>query len=85
MKIQAVDVGDTGAIREALQDRLTQAQEKLAGYDRLRDALLAGRDEDEYLHDAAAVGPYLTLMRGRRFEQENIDWAQRCLEVLADR
>ena len=55
VKIQAVRRRGSEAITAALQDRLTQAQEKLAGYDRLRDALLAGRDEDDYLRDAARL------------------------------
>jgi len=85
VKVQAMDVGDADAVREALRDRLAQAQEKLAGYERLRDALLDGRDEDDYLVHVQRIGPYLTLMRGMAFEQENIDWVRRCLETLAAR
>jgi len=38
-----------------------------------------------FLGDGAAIGPYLTLLRGLRFESENIEWAQQALEVLERR
>ncbi len=85
VKLQAVDVGDREAVREAISTRLDQARSKLAGYDRMRNDLLAGRDEDEYLRDAERVGPYLTLMAGRMYEQLNIRWAKAVLKILADR
>jgi DNA-binding PadR family transcriptional regulator len=85
VKLQAVDAGDQGAVREAISARLEQSRGKLALYDRLRDNLLEGRDEDEYLREAERVGPYLTLMAGRRYEQENIRWATAVLEILGQR
>ncbi|MFB7754525.1 PadR family transcriptional regulator, partial [Streptomyces sp. NPDC056121] len=45
--------------------------------------LLDGRDEDTYLRDAERIGPYLTLMRGRSFEEENLRWGERVLDILA--
>ena len=47
--------------------------------------MLDGRDEDEYLALAKRVGPYLTLMRGISFEQENIRWAERALTIMEQR
>ena len=85
VKLQAVDAGDEAAVRRALAARLEQAREKLAGYDRLRDDLLDGRDEAEYLREADRVGPYLTLMGGRRYEQENIRWTADVLAILERR
>lgn len=85
VKLQAVDAGDQEAVREAMSVRLEQAREKLAVYDRLRDDLLEGRDEDEYLREAERVGPYLTLMAGRAYEQENIRWSSAVLEILEQR
>jgi DNA-binding PadR family transcriptional regulator len=85
VKLQAVDAGDEAAVRQALAARLEQAREKLAGYDRLRDDLLGGRDEAEYLREADRVGPYLTLMGGRRYEQENIRWTADVLAILERR
>jgi DNA-binding PadR family transcriptional regulator len=85
VKLQAVDAGDPKAVRQALSIRLEQSRGKLARYDRLRDDLLDGRDEDEYLREAERVGPYLTLMAGRRYEQQNIRWSTAVLEILEQR
>jgi DNA-binding PadR family transcriptional regulator len=85
VKLQAVDAGDQEAVREAMSARLEQSRGKLALYDHLRDDLLEGRDEDEYLRDAERVGPYLTLMAGRIYEQQNIRWSRAVLEILEQR
>jgi DNA-binding PadR family transcriptional regulator len=85
VKLQAVDAGDQEAVKEAMSVRLEQARGKLALYDRLRDDLLEGRDEDEYLRETERVGPYLTLMAGRIYEQQSIRWSAAVLEILAQR
>jgi DNA-binding PadR family transcriptional regulator len=85
VKVHAVDEGDPEAVRASITDRLEGARAKLAHYDRLRARLLDGRTEDAYLAEAERVGPYLTLMRGRSFERENIAWAERALRVLEQR
>src|SRR3954453_17357940 len=85
VKLQAVDVGDGNAVREALALRLEQARAKLDLYDRLRDDLLDGRSEDEFLRKAERIGPYLTLMGGRLYEQTNIRWCEEVLQTLAAR
>ncbi|MFJ2393905.1 PadR family transcriptional regulator [Streptomyces sp. NPDC087843] len=85
VKVQSVDAGDDAAVRAAIAERLEWARAKLARYERLRARLLDGRTEDEFLARAERVGPYLTLMRGRSFEEENIRWAERALDVLERR
>jgi DNA-binding PadR family transcriptional regulator len=85
VKLQAVDAGDTAAVRTAIEERMEQARGKLALYDRLREHLLAGRGEDDFLDGAERVGPYLTLMRGISYEQENLAWGRTVLEILARR
>jgi DNA-binding PadR family transcriptional regulator len=85
VQLQAADDDDRDAIREALAERLNHARDKLALYDRLRDGLLDGRSERTHLHDAERVGPYLTLMGGRMYEQQNIRWCTAVLEVLDQR
>jgi DNA-binding PadR family transcriptional regulator len=85
VKLQAVDVGDEEAVRKSMSARLEQSRGKLARYDRLRDDLLEGRDEDEYLREAERIGPYLTLMAGRLYEQQNIRWTTAVLEILEQR
>lgn len=85
IKVNAVDAGDAAAVRDLVADQLHWATEKLARYERMRNRLLGGRTEAEYLGDAERVGPYLTLLRGISFEQENIRWAECTLSVLEQR
>ncbi|MFF4172244.1 PadR family transcriptional regulator [Streptomyces sp. NPDC001744] len=82
VQVQACDGGDTGAVRESVARRMEVAREKLGRYDRLRERMLDGRDEEAYLGGAERIGPYLTLMRGRAFEEENLRWCARVLAVL---
>ena len=85
VKVHAIDLGDEAAVREALTTRLERARAKLARYDRIRDELLAGRSEQEFLRAAGPIGSYLTLMGGRMYEQENIRWCTRVLTILDQR
>lgn len=82
VKVQAADAGDTGAVRSFIAERLQWATAKRQRYERLRARLLDGRDEDEYLAQAERIGPYLTLLRGIAFEEENIRWAERALGII---
>lgn len=85
IKVAAADAGDTRAVRDSVAERLQWAQAKLERYERLRTRLLAGRSEEEFVTDAERVGPYLTLLRGISFEQENIRWAERALKIIERR
>lgn len=83
VKLQAVDAGDPPAVRAAIEERMEQARAKLALYERLLERMLAGRSEREFLAGGGRVGPYLTLLRGLSFEEENLRWGERALSVLA--
>jgi DNA-binding PadR family transcriptional regulator len=85
VKLRAADSDDADAVRAAPAERLDHARGKLSLYDRLRDGLLSGRSESAYLRDAERVGPYLTLMGGRMYEQQNVRWCLAVLEVLDQR
>jgi DNA-binding PadR family transcriptional regulator len=85
VKVMAVDVGNAQAVRDFTVERLQWATAKLQRYERMRARMLDGLDEDEYLAHAKRVGPYLTLMRGISFEQENIRWAKRVLTIIEQR
>jgi DNA-binding PadR family transcriptional regulator len=85
VKVQAADAGNAQAVRDFIAERLQWATAKLQRYDRLRTRLLDGRDEEEYLAQTERVGPYLTLLRGISFEQENIRWGKRALTIIAQR
>lgn len=85
VQVEALEAGDASAIAAAVAERMTQAEAKLALYDRMRERLLAGRSEEVFLREAQRIGPYLTLMRGRAFEEENIRWGRSVLDALAVR
>ncbi|WP_318306934.1 PadR family transcriptional regulator [Amycolatopsis solani] len=85
VQVQALDVGDEAAVRTALEERMARAEAKIARYERLRARLLDGRFEDDYLAEAARIGPYLTLMRGLAFEHENLRWCDQSLKILQRR
>ncbi|MCP3804816.1 PadR family transcriptional regulator [Allokutzneria sp. A3M-2-11 16] len=85
VKLRALDVGDREALCEAMSARLEQARDKLARYDRLREDLLDGRDEDSYVREAEGIGTYLTLLGGRAYEQANIEWSTTVLRLLERR
>jgi DNA-binding PadR family transcriptional regulator len=85
VKVQAADAGNAQAVRDFIAERLQWATAKLQRYERLRTRLLDGRDEEEYLAQTERVGPYLTLLRGISFEQENIRWGKRALTIIAQR
>ncbi|MEY2242009.1 PadR family transcriptional regulator [Streptomyces sp. SAS_267] len=85
VKVYALDMGDAAAVRVAIAERLEWSRAKLAHYERIGARLLDGRTEEEYLAGAERVGPYLTLLGGRAFEQAIIEWAERALRVLEQR
>jgi DNA-binding PadR family transcriptional regulator len=85
VKVQALDVGDAGAVRGHIEERMEWARGKLARYERVRLHLLGGLSEERFLRESDRIGPYLTLMRGMSFEEENLRWAQRVLVILDGR
>jgi DNA-binding PadR family transcriptional regulator len=78
--VQAVDHLDAAAVIAQLDERTGTAAAKVAIFDRAMRAMRGELDEETYLRGADRVGPYLTCLRGRRFEQENRDW---CAETAA--
>jgi DNA-binding PadR family transcriptional regulator len=85
VQVQAMDAGDTEAVRAAIEERVTRARATIERWERGRARLLAGRSEEEYLATADRVGPYLTLMRGLAFERENQRWGEWALAALERR
>ena len=82
IKVNAIDGGDPAAVRDLVAKQLRWSESKLERYERMRSRLLAGQGEDDFLATGPRIGPYLTLLRGISFEEENIRWAQRTLDVL---
>ena len=85
VKVAAADAGDTRAVRDFIAERLQWSTAKLERYERLQARILSGRTEEDYLVQTERVGPYLTLLRGISFEQENIRWAERALSIMERR
>ena len=85
VQVQAVDAGDVEAVMNAIRERMTWAESKIARFERLRARLLDGRTEEEHLATADRIGPYLTLMRGLAFERENLRWSEQTLAILTRR
>ncbi|MGC0364291.1 DNA-binding PadR family transcriptional regulator [Rhodococcus sp. 27YEA15] len=82
VKVQAMDADDAPVVRAEAAEHLEWSHAKLARYERLRNRLLDGRSEHAYLAEVERVGPYLTLLRGISFEQENQRWAEFVLSVI---
>jgi len=82
VKVQGMETDDAPAVRAAVAESREWSVAKLARYERLRTRLLDGRTEQAYLQEVDRIGPYLTLMRGIAFEQENIRWADFALAVI---
>ncbi|MEV0334475.1 PadR family transcriptional regulator [Nocardia sp. NPDC050717] len=76
VKLQGMDSEDAPAVRATVAERIEWSRAKLARYERLRARLMNGRSEQAYLAEAERIGPYLTLLRGIAFEQENIRWGE---------
>jgi DNA-binding PadR family transcriptional regulator len=85
VQLQAVDDGDAAAVRAGFRARRDQSLDKLARYEKMRARMLAGRTEEEFLASADRIGPYLTLLGGRLYEQQNIAWSETVMAVLAAR
>jgi DNA-binding PadR family transcriptional regulator len=82
IKVSASDAGDAAAVRDFVAERRDWAIAKLQRYERLRTRILDGRTEAEFLDQAERVGPYLTLLRGISFEEENIRWGERAVQLM---
>lgn len=85
VKVQCVDVGDLAAVRAGITERVERSAAKLARFERMRERLLAGRTEEEFLATAERVGPYLTLLGGLALERANVTWGRTVLKTLEQR
>lgn len=85
VQVAALESGDPESIRAHVAERLTAFEDKLAVYLLVQERTLAGRTEEEFLAAGERIGPYLTLLRGISFEEENIRWARTVLGVLGAR
>lgn len=85
VKVHAADRTDAATVIAQLLERAAQAEAKIALFDSTLRQLRGDLDEQEYLMRGDRIGPYLTCLRGKRFEQENLDWCLRSAEVIGIR
>jgi DNA-binding PadR family transcriptional regulator len=85
VRVQAAAASDADALLPTLRAWRIDRQARLDGYLRLRERLLAGRSEADYLATVSRPGGYLTLERGIALERENVAWAERVEAVLQRR
>ncbi len=82
VQVAALESGEPEAVREHVVERMEATEAKLATYRTAQERMLAGRSEEEYLATAERIGQYLTLLRGISFEEENLRWGRRVLQIL---
>lgn len=85
IQVAAVEGGNADAVCASLEEQIRWSTDKLEHYERLRTRLLDGRSEEVFLAEAPRVGPYLTLLRGISYEQDNIRWGRRAVAVIRRR
>jgi DNA-binding PadR family transcriptional regulator len=85
VKVRTADVVATDPLLTGLRDSLDQCRRKLDSYLLMEHRMLKGRSHDEYVATARRVGPYLTLRRGIRYEQENVAWLVDAIDVITRR
>ncbi len=85
VKVQAADVADLDDLLATVTQQADEFRAKLHLFERVRERMLDGRDEEAYLREADRVGPFLTLERGLAFERENLAWSERVIAVLTAR
>ncbi|MFD0685224.1 PadR family transcriptional regulator [Actinomadura fibrosa] len=83
--VQAVDHISADAVIGQLEDRALASAAKVEIFERTLEHLRGGLDEETFLQSATPIGPYLTCLRGRRFEQENYEWFKSTARLLRAR
>ena len=85
VKVHAVDPSRARVVVARLEERAVQAAAKAELFDETLRALRGDLDEDTFLATAERIGPYLTCLRGKRFEEENLDWCRRSADLIRAR
>ncbi|SCF36010.1 transcriptional regulator, PadR family [Micromonospora purpureochromogenes] len=83
--VQAVDRLDPAPVIAQLEERAVTAAAKVEIFDRMLQRMRGELDEETFLCAGDRIGPYLTCLRGRRFEQENREWCERVAALLRAR
>ncbi|MGP8304075.1 PadR family transcriptional regulator [Streptomyces inhibens] len=85
VKVQAVDHISAAAVVGQLDQRAALAMAKVDIFERALSGLRGDLDEPAFLATSDRIGPYLTCLRGLRFEQETADWCTQAAQILRAR
>lgn len=85
VKVQASDHIDAAPVLAQLRERAELAQVKVDLFTKLLLHMRGDRNEEAFLRNGSAVGPYLTCLRGLSLEREHREWCLRAAEVLRRR
>ena len=85
VQVEAVALGDPGAVRASILRRRARSQAKLLAYEQAFERLRDGLSVEEYVASGERIGPCLTLMAGISFERENVRWCDLAAEALGRR
>ena len=85
VKVHAVDRTGAADVIAQLDERAVQAAAKVELFDHTLQTLRGDLDEDTFLATGDRIGPYLTCLRGKRFEQENLDWCRGAAALIRTR
>lgn len=83
--VQAVDRLDPAPVIAQLEERAVMATAKVELFDQTLRQLRGDLTEETFLRESDRIGPYLTCLRGRRFEQENREWCEQAVALLRAR
>jgi len=83
--VQAVDHTSPAAVIKQLEERAETALAKVALFESTLERLRGEMDEETFLRQGSPIGPYLTCLRGRRFEQENYECYRSTAQLLRER
>ncbi|MEV7965960.1 hypothetical protein AB0O34_08240 [Sphaerisporangium sp. NPDC088356] len=70
---------------DRLSDREAAAAAKIEIFEKTLRRLRGDLDENAFLRHGDRIGPYLTCLRGLRFERENRDWCHETAQLLRER
>lgn len=85
VKVQAVDRVEATPVIAQLEERMAVAAAKTELFTKILRHLRGDLDEAEFLRTGERIGPYLTCLRGLRFEREHHDWCRSTIAVLRAR
>jgi hypothetical protein len=68
-----------------LEDRAVAAAAQVEVFEHTHKHQRGDLDEETFLRTGSPLGPYLTCLRGRRFEQENYEWFTSTARLLRTR